>query len=327
MSPLDRTSRRMIVLACVALGLAGCSPASQATAPASPGAATAGATATPASSPMPTPVPTFPRNPALIVEGQPYVQAIDPAMFVSGVDNPFFPMVRGSMFVFDGDEHVEVNVEVGGKEILGVYTTIVRDQVFVDGQLAEDTRDWYAQDAQGNVWYFGEETAEYENGQVTSTAGSWEAGVDGAQPGIVMLADPQAGDTYRQEFLAGEAEDLAEVIATTGTIASAAGSWSGTDVLVTEEWTPLEPDVRERKTYARGVGVVETRTIKGGDEVTTLTSVTIAGTAQGVPSRPSTAAFGAWSILVGILGVAVTARRGRPVVRSRNMEDSGIHEG
>lgn len=220
----------------------------------------------------PTPVPTFARNPAPFVDGQPYAQTIDPAMFVGGIDNPFFPMVRGASFVFDGAEHVEVNVEVGGKEILGVYTTIVRDKVFVDGQLVEDTSDWYAQDVQGNVWYFGEQTAEYENGQVTSTAGSWEAGVDGALPGVVMLAVPQAGDQYRQEYLAGEAEDLAEIIATQGDFESTAGTWSGGDVLVTEEWTPLEPGVRERKTYARGVGVVEIRTIEGGTDVTTLTS-------------------------------------------------------
>ena len=221
--------------------------------------------------PAPTPLPTFPRNPAPIVEGEPYAQAIDPAMFVEGVDNPFFPMVAGATFVFDGDEHVEVTVLTETKSILGVAATVVRDQVFVDGELAEDTLDWYAQDRQGNVWYFGEQTAEYENGKVTSTAGSWEAGVDGAQPGIVMLADPEAGDRYRQEFYAGEAEDLAEVTAVTGSVKTPAGSWSGSDVLVTEEWTLLEPDVRERKTYVRGVGVVEIRTIKGGKELTTLT--------------------------------------------------------
>jgi hypothetical protein len=216
----------------------------------------------------------FERNPAPIVDGERYTQTIDPASFVDGVDNPFFPMIRGATFGFDGAEHVEVDVLPDRKEILGVSVTVVRDRVFEDGELIEDTLDWYVQDRQGNVWYFGEQTAEYENGEVSSTAGSWEAGKDGAVPGIVMLAEPHAGDEYRQEFYEGEAEDLAAIIAVSGTISVAAGSWDGADVLVTEEWTPLEPDVRERKTYARGFGVVEIRTIKGGDEVTTLTSAT-----------------------------------------------------
>ncbi len=96
--------------------------------------------------------------------------------------------------------------------------------------------------------------------------------MDGAVPGIVMLAEPHPGDEYRQEFYEGEAEDVAAIVAVEGSIAVDAGSWTGTDVLVTEEWTPLEPDVRERKTYARGFGVVDIRTIEGGDELTTLTS-------------------------------------------------------
>jgi hypothetical protein len=272
---------------------------------------TAGATPSPAA----TPLPTFPRNPAPIIDGTPYVQAIDPAMFVEGVDNPFFPMVKSATFVFDGDEHIEVTVLAETKDILGVAATVVRDQVFADGELAEDTLDWYAQDRQGNVWYLGEQTAEYENGKVTSTAGSWEAGVDGAQPGIVMLAHPQAGDRYRQEFYAGEAEDLAEVTAVSGSVSVPAGSWSGSDVLVTEEWTPLEPDVRERKTYARGVGVVEIRTIKGGREVTTLTKAEFPAAAAGV-------AF------MGFVGLTLrTIWRRSPGVRSRRKLGSGRHEG
>ena len=219
----------------------------------------------------PTPV-ALERNPAPFVEDAPYAQVIDPAAFVGGVDNPFFPMIRGAVFEFDGAEHVEVEVLPDRKVILGVTVTVVRDRVYEDGELIEDTLDWYAQDLHGNVWYFGEQTAEYENGEVTSTAGSWEAGVDGALPGIVMLAEPRTGDVYRQEFYEGEAEDVAAIVAVEGTIAVDAGAWEGSDVLVTEEWTPLEPDVRERKTYARGFGVVEIRTIEGGDDVTTLTS-------------------------------------------------------
>ena len=212
------------------------------------------------------------RNPAPFLEGSAYTQSIDPAAFVDGIDNPFFPMIRGAVFVFDGAEHIEVEVLPDRKVILGVEVTVVRDRVYEDGNLIEDTLDWYAQDRQGNVWYFGEQTAEYENGEVVSTAGSWEAGIDGAVAGIIMLAEPLAGDEYRQEFYAGEAEDVAAIVAVEGTITVDAGSWAGPDVLVTEEWTPLEPDVRERKTYARGFGVVEIRTIEGGDDVTTLTS-------------------------------------------------------
>ena len=274
--------RRSVVLLVVAViaVVAACGQPTASSAPASvppPALATAPA-ATPRVSPTPgtaspTPV-AFERNPAPVVEGAPYAVTIDPAAFVDGIDHPFLPFVAGAKFEFDGAEHVEVEVLADTKLIRGVRATVVRDRVFEDGALIEDTLDWYAQDRQGNVWYFGEQTAEYDNGKVTSTAGSWEAGVDGAQPGIVMLAVPQAGDVYRQEFYAGEAEDQAEIVSTTGRISVEAGSWTGEDVLVTEEWTPLEPGVRERKTYARGVGVVEIRTIEGGKDVTTLTSAT-----------------------------------------------------
>jgi hypothetical protein len=227
---------------------------------------------------MPTPTvrpPAYPRNPAAFVEGAPYAQTVDPADFVAGVDHPFFPLKAGSKWAFDGDEHVEVTVLPETKLILGVAATVVHDQVFVDGALEEDTFDYYAQDRDGNVWYFGEKTAELdENGKVTSTAGSWIGGVDGALPGIVMLAVPQVGDEYRQEYLAGEAEDLGTITALTGSIKVMGTTSSGADVLVTEEWTPLEPAIRERKTYVRGFGVVESRRIKGGTELTTLTSFT-----------------------------------------------------
>jgi hypothetical protein len=222
----------------------------------------------------PSPVP-FARNPAKIVEGTPYRQAIDPANFVATIDNPFFPLEPGTKWTYGGDEKVVVTVTPDTKLILGVPATVVRDQVFVGGKLEEDTFDWFAQDVQGNVWYFGEQTAEYTNGKISSTAGSWTGGIDGAQPGIVMLAQPRAGDSYRQEYLAGEAEDLAKVTALSGKVTVPAGSYS--DVLVTEEWTPLELGVRERKTYARGVGLVDSRTIRGGSQVVQLQAVTGGG--------------------------------------------------
>ena len=164
--------------------------------------ATAAPPTTAAATPVPVATAAYPRNPAPIVEGTPYTQPINPAAFVAGVDNPFLPLAVGASFVFEGDEHVEVKVLSDTKLILGVNATVVSDRVFQGGVLIEDTLDYYAQDVDGNVWYFGEQTAEYKNGKVSSTAGSWIGGVDGALPGIVMLADPQVGDEYHQEFKA-----------------------------------------------------------------------------------------------------------------------------
>ncbi len=211
-------------------------------------------------------------NPAAYVEGQTYQPTIDAANFVDVVDNPFFPLVPGTVFTFEGSgEHVVVTVTHDTKEILGITTTVVHDQVTVDGAVTEDTTDWYAQDAAGNVWYMGEQTAEYENGVVTTTEGTWEAGVDGAQPGIVMLADPQVGDTYRQEWYEGQAEDLAKVFALDGSVEVPAGSYTG--VIVTEEWTPLSPDVIEHKSYAQGIGVVYEEQTQGGTATLSLLSI------------------------------------------------------
>jgi hypothetical protein len=206
-----------------------------------------------------------PRNPAAFVEDEAYEPAFDPGSFVDGVDNPYFPLVPGTTMVYEGSggERVEVTVTSDTKEILGITPTVVRDQVFEDDELIEDTFDWYAQDGAGNVWYLGEATEEYENGEVVSTEGSWEAGVDDAQPGIIMLADPQVGDTYRQEFYEGEAEDLARVEALGESVEVPYGSFD--DVLVTEDWTPLEPDVHEQKSYAPGVGVVFEEIVAGGE--------------------------------------------------------------
>lgn len=283
MASHGRARATAAVLAGVALAAGACGQAvnPSGAAPSAPPTATAASAAPTPTVAAPTapasvaPSPAFARNPAPYVEGAPFSIAIDPAAFLRGVANPFFPMTRGSTFTFDGDEHVEVKVLDDVKVILGVTVTVVSDKVFQDGELAEDTLDYYAEDVDGNVWYFGEKTAEYDNGKVTSTAGSWEAGVDGALPGIIMLAHPQAGDTYRQEYLAGEAEDLGMVTSVGGSITVPLGSWSGTDVLVTEEWTPLEPGVRERKTYVLGYGVVETRAIEGDPELVTLRSADV----------------------------------------------------
>ncbi len=150
-------------------------------------------------------------------DGGDYSVTIDPANFVPEIDNDRLPWSPGSKWVYESTggeevERIEVVVTDEKRTVMGVSTTVVRDTVTVDGALVEDTYDWYAQDQEGNVWYFGEETAEYEDGEIVSTAGAWEAGVDGALPGIAMEADPTVGDSYRQEYYPGEAEDMAEVV-------------------------------------------------------------------------------------------------------------------
>jgi hypothetical protein len=235
----------------------------------SPGPGTAASSSSAAATTMPTPTATSPaesalRNPTAYVEGAPYEPAIDSHDFNGPIDNPYFPLTPGTTYVVEGGtERNESEVTRDTKVILGVATVVVHDRVWDDGELIEDTFDWYAQDRWGNVWYFGEDTSELDGGQVVSKEGSWEAGVDGAQPGIVMLADPRMGDTYRQEFYAGHAEDLAKVVEIGGSRAVAAGGYD--DVLVTEDWTPLEPDIVESKTYARGVGFIYEEFVRGGE--------------------------------------------------------------
>jgi hypothetical protein len=155
------------------------------------------------------------------------------------------------------------------KVIMGIPCVVVRDEVDADGALQELTFDWYAQDVDGNVWYMGEQTAEYENGEVKTRSGSWEAGLDGAMPGIIMPASPVVDLTYRQEFYPGEAEDLARVVELSSTANTPFDSFP--DVLITEDWTPLEPNIVERKFYARGVGLVMERLVDGGRGANALT--------------------------------------------------------
>jgi hypothetical protein len=210
-------------------------------------------------------------------DGGDYQVAVEPSDFVTGIDNPWLPLTAGSTWVYEsvgGEEveRIEVVVLQETRDVMGVVSTVVRDTVTVDGELVEDTYDWYAQDAEGNVWYMGEETAEYENGEVISTAGAWEAGVDGALPGIVMQAEPEVGDAYRQEFYPGEAEDMAEVVRVG--VAEELAEESFEDLVVIEEWTPLEPDVIEAKSYAAGVGVVLEEVIEGGSGRIELVSFT-----------------------------------------------------
>jgi len=202
---------------------------------------------------------------------------LDPADFVAEIDNPYWPMKPGNRWVYnetdaDGNEmQVEVTVTNDAKNILGISATVVHDVVTQNGSVKEDTLDWYAQDVHGNIWYLGEDTTEYENGVVVSTEGSWEAGVDGAQPGIVLPAEPAAGMTYRQEYYAGHAEDQARILSLDEHVDVPYGSFDG--ALQTEDSTPLDPDVLEHKYYVRGVGpvlVVDIGAGAGGEELVTF---------------------------------------------------------
>lgn len=205
-----------------------------------------------------------------------YHPVIDPASFSSTIDNPYFPLTPGTTYVFEGTvdgrtQRNEVVVTTDTKVILGVTCVVVHDTVYVDGTLAEDTFDWYAQDAVGNVWYFGEDSKEYLEDGTVDPAGSWEAGVDGAEPGIAMQADPTVGDPYRQELYTGEAEDFGQVIAVGGSVTVPAGSYD--EVITTKDTTPLQPGNVEHKQYAPGVGLVVADMVAGGDEHIELTEI------------------------------------------------------
>jgi hypothetical protein len=202
--------------------------------------------------------------------------SLDPSDFVATIDNPYWPMRQGSTWIYretTGDGAVQRNVVIvtsRTKTILGIRATVVHDLVTEGGEPVEDTYDWYAQDADGNIWYLGEDTKEFENGKVTSTEGSWEAGVDGAQPGIALPADPQVGMRYRQEYLEGVAEDAGEILSLDERVRVPFGSFDG--VLETEDTTPLEPDVVEHKYYAKDVGPVSSLTVAGGSDREVLLS-------------------------------------------------------
>lgn len=203
---------------------------------------------------------------------------LDPADFVGQIDNPYWPMAPGTRWIYrESDpqgnaQKVKVTVTTHTKDILGIQATVVHDVVTEHGQLIENTWDWYAQDVCGNVWYLGENTKEYENGVVVTTAGSWEAGVDGAQAGVIVPADPQVGLAYRQEYYAGEAEDAAEVLSLVEQAQVPYGHFR--DVLLTKETTPLHRRILEYKLYAKDIGVVLALGVSGGSDREELLSFT-----------------------------------------------------
>jgi hypothetical protein len=205
--------------------------------------------------------------------GERYAPKIDPAEFSTTIDNPYFPLTPGARWVYESEtsqglERIVVEVTDDTRDVMGVRTTVVRDTVTLDGVVIEDTFDWYAQDSEGNVWYFGEDTREFENGVAVNAKGAWEAGIDGAQPGIVMKADPKVGDRYRQEYYKGEAEDEAKVLALDASVDVPFGAFG--EVLKTRDFTRLEPTVVEQKFHAKGIGVVQERMVEGGSQLTVL---------------------------------------------------------
>ena len=203
------------------------------------------------------------------------------AEFDAPVENTYFPLVSGTITVLEAEEEDGIvrsttTITSDTKEILGVAITVVHDveTLFVEELgitvVLEDTFDWFAADTEGNVWYFGEDTTAFEfdedwNQIGSSTEGSWEAGVDGAEPGIIMLANPRPGVSYRQEFAEGIAEDMGKVIRLNGEVSIELGDFE--DVLVTKEWSKLEPGTVEFKYYAPGVGLVFVRELTGGPTV------------------------------------------------------------
>ena len=193
---------------------------------------------------------------------------LDPTAFTTQIDNPYWPMTPGSRWVYkesdpEGELMVEVTVTDQTKQTAnGVEARVVRDVVSQKGEPVEVTDDWYAQDSDGNIWYLGEETAEYEDGKVVSREGSFEAGVDGAEAGVAMPADPKAGLEYRQEFLEGEAEDFARVLGFTERVVVPFGKFDG--ALQTEDVNPLgDPIQVENKFYAEDVGPILTLDLTG----------------------------------------------------------------
>ena len=198
-----------------------------------------------------------------------------PSSFRTRVDNPWFPLLRDTRWVYTGvkDGNATRDVVIAThrvKSIEGVPSVAVSDRLYMRGRLEERTTDWYSQDSHGNVWYLGENTAELDrHGQVTSTEGTWKAGVDGAKAGIYIPGHPRIGQTALQEYLKGHAEDHFKIIGLFSTVAPPGKA----NTLLTREWTPLEPGVIDHKMYVRGIGTVLEQSQHGPNERNELVSI------------------------------------------------------
>jgi hypothetical protein len=200
----------------------------------------------------------------------PYSPTIEPSNFTTKIDNPYFPLTPGTRTIYeattqDGLQRTTTEVTRDTKNIMGVDTVVVHDTVTIDNEPLEDTLDWYAQDRDGNVWYFGEATKEFKDG-TADTAGSFESGVNGALPGIIMPGHPQVGDQYRQEYAKGVAEDTGEVLDLTGSETTPL-TGAVTNLLVTRDSDLLDPTAPgENKYFARGIGLILTVQTTGPPE-------------------------------------------------------------
>jgi hypothetical protein len=200
------------------------------------------------------------------------------ADFSARVDNPWYPLIAGTTYVYRGVKDGHPSREVMTvthriKVIDGARCVVIEDRLYLSGYLGERTTEWYSQDKQGNVWYFGENTAELaKNGHITSTNGTWRAGVKGAKPGIYMFATPKVGQAAQQEFYKGQAQDHFKVLSLHASVN--VPYTSSTMAMLTEEWTPLEPGALDHKLYVRGIGTVLEQTVKGGSERAALVSFT-----------------------------------------------------
>ncbi len=217
--------------------------------------------------------------------------------FVSGIDNEYLPYTPGKVYTYEGetdegDETIVVTVTSEIKTILGIECMVINDVVSVDGDLVEDTDDWFAQDDNGNVWYMGEDSKDYEDGEVVSTEGSWEAGVDGALAGILMFADPSAhlNELYRQEYYLGEAEDLAEVVEVGVSVTIDLGTY--TNCVKIKEWNPLEADGEyEFKYFAPDIGLIKEEKFNDEDELEEEVELVSIADAIPIPTMPGAGNF------------------------------------
>ena len=219
-----------------------------------------------------------PGKPSPLPKGREAVH-LDPADFTTKIDNPYWPMRPGSRWVYretdpeGAKQRVVITVARQTKRIAnGVTARIVHDVVTEHGTPVEVTDDWYAQDRAGNVWYLGEHTTEYVNGKPSTTEGSFEAGVDGAQPGVIVPAHPKPGLSYRQEYYKGHAEDKARVLSLKEQVEVPFGHFARGRVVMTSDINPLKPKMLEYKFYARGVGPVLGVGVSGGSDREELVS-------------------------------------------------------
>jgi hypothetical protein len=216
-----------------------------------------------------------PKEPSWVLHGS-YSPTLNPANFVTTIDNRYFPLKPGTAYHYKGFKDAasqtdDMVVTHQKKQILGISCTVVRDTVSQAGKPIERTFDWYAQDKPGNVWYMGEDAFELKNGRFVRAADSWKSGVNGAKPGIIMQGNPRTGAVYRQEYYPPGALDQARVLGKATTVKVPQGTYRRS--LATVEWSPVEPQL-EKKYYAAGVGEIREQVVAGGHEGFQLVSVT-----------------------------------------------------